>query len=483
MSARFSPSRDDYSQLFYAKSPHHSAMLNSPSQKPSLSYEQSIRKLSPNNSTIHHNPVGKHADITYAYYGDKGLPYSHAQGHSLSDGEQYKVFTARMKAMAEQTMKSWADVADIKFTLATNPEKADLKFGEHGNPSNEPNNVMAFGGGYTTWVKGLPEVWINEYDHIHGEGRVPGSFITQGYAHEIGHALGLAHPGHYNGGNPNYARNADYAEDSHGYTLMSYFSEQNTGQDFKGDSAEGPMLHDIAAIQHLYGANMHTRAGDTTYGFNSNSDRVDMSLHSPNDRIICSVWDAGGYNTFDFSGYKQNQKIDLHELAFSDVGGLKGNVSIAKGTHIQKVIGGQGDDVLIGNDDHNTIIGNGGNNLIYGGKGGDMLTGGSGHNTFLYGHMSDSTVDDPDTITNFKTGQDKIDLTGLYGGHNAAVPYASDGHTDRPGAVFVVSSYMNGGQKMTDLYITLDNHSHDHHDMKIKIVGDFSLHDVDTFPA
>lgn len=112
---------------------------------------------------------------------------------------------------------------------------------------------------------------------------------------------------------------------------------------------------------------------------------------------------------FDFSGFEQDQKIDLHEMAFSDVDDLKGNVSIVKGTHIQKVIGGYGNDVLIGNDDHNTIIGNGGNNLIDGGKGGDILTGGSGHNTYLYG----SSVDDTDFITDFKTGRTRLILPGF----------------------------------------------------------------------
>lgn len=54
---------------------------------------------------------------------------------------------------------------------------------------------------------------------------------------------------------------------------MSYFSEQNTGADYKGVWPSGPQLDDITAIQKLYGANTTTRTGDTTYGFNSNTDR------------------------------------------------------------------------------------------------------------------------------------------------------------------------------------------------------------------
>ena len=34
---------------------------------------------------------------------------------------------------------------------------------------------------------------------------------------------------------------------------MSYWEEQNTGQDFKGAYFSAPLLDDIAAIQKLYG--------------------------------------------------------------------------------------------------------------------------------------------------------------------------------------------------------------------------------------
>ena len=37
--------------------------------------------------------------------------------------------------------------------------------------------------------------------------------------------------------------------------------------------AATPLIHDILAIQQIYGADMTTRTGDTTYGFNSNAGR------------------------------------------------------------------------------------------------------------------------------------------------------------------------------------------------------------------
>ncbi|MCE1685442.1 M10 family metallopeptidase C-terminal domain-containing protein, partial [Enterobacter hormaechei] len=143
---------------------------------------------------------------------------------------------------------------------------------------------------------------------------------------------------------PGYINSAEYFEDTRAHTVMSYFSEKYTGQDFKGNYSSAPLLNDISAIQDLYGANMETRTGDTVYGFNSNTDRDFMTATDANSKLVFSVWDAGGEDTFDFSGFSQNQRINLNEGAFSDVGGLKGNVSIARGVVIENAIGGSGDD-------------------------------------------------------------------------------------------------------------------------------------------
>ena len=76
-----------------------------------------------------------------------------------------------------------------------------------------------------------------------------------------------------------------------------------------------PLLHDIAAIQRLYGANMTTRTGDTTYGFNSNADRESFHIDSAGEKVVFAVWDAGGKDTFDFSGYSEDQWIRLGEVS------------------------------------------------------------------------------------------------------------------------------------------------------------------------
>ena len=57
-----------------------------------------------------------------------------------------------------------------------------------------------------------------------------------------------------------------------------------------------PLLHDIAAIQAIYGANTSTRAGDTVYGFNSNTTR-DVYDFNLNPQPVISLWDGNGVDT------------------------------------------------------------------------------------------------------------------------------------------------------------------------------------------
>src|SRR5882757_2986753 len=129
-----------------------------------------------------------------------------------------------------------------------------------------------------------------------------------------------------------------------------------------------PMVDDVAAIQAIYGADMTTRAGDTTYGFHSNAGRAVFDFTVDTTPIV-TIWDAGGNDTLDLSGYSANQRIDLHAGTYSDVGGMVNNVAIAYGVTIESAIGGSGNDTITGNDVNNVLRGNGGNDTIDGGAG------------------------------------------------------------------------------------------------------------------
>ncbi len=68
-----------------------------------------------------------------------------------------------------------------------------------------------------------------------------------------------------------------------------------------------------------------------------------------------------------------------------------------------------------GNAGNNVITGNSGNDTLNGGAGLDTLTGGAGNDVFLF-QFSQSTVANPDRITDFAIKSDKIDLLSAAGG-------------------------------------------------------------------
>ena len=311
-------------------------------------------------------------------------------------------------------LQSWSDVANVVFNR--------VGAGTTGEGAYSNSATMLFGN-YTAGAEGAAafayypsgsasggDVWINtSYDDP-----VIGNYAMLALIHEIGHAIGFSHPGEYNAGagvTITYSANAEYYEDSRQYTVMSYFSASNTGANHGGAYAATILLDDIAAAQRTYGVNTTTRTGDTVYGFNSTADRPWFLASTASTKLIFAVWDAGGVDTLDFSGYSQNQVITLIAGHFSNVGGLTGNVAIAIGATIENAIGGSGADTLIGNSVANRLTGN---------AGADTLTGNGGADIFVI-----TVGGGADTITDFTLGSDLVDVSA-FGGYLSIVQSGAD---------------------------------------------------------
>ena len=320
------------------------------------------------------------------------------------------------KFLAQTAMQAWSEVANITFVQTSG--SANITFTHNGTMQAVTNASWFANGSISSATVNISADWITT-DGGSNDGKTGiDSYGYQTYLHEIGHAIGLGHQGPYNG-SASYSTNAVYANDTWQYSLMSYFAEPN----YSGSSYRyvvTPQMADILAVGSIYGAPTTTRASDTVYGFNSNAGAV-FSFGNYTSAPALTIYDSGGNDTLDCSGYSASQTIDLHAGAFSSVGGLINNIGIALGTTIEKAIGGTGNDTLIANDAGCTLLGGGGNDTLIGGSGADRMTGGSGGDTLTGGGSSDLFVfllgDSPvggqrDRITDFVSGADRIDLSG-----------------------------------------------------------------------
>lgn len=335
----------------------------------------------------------------------------------LGSSPNFSAFSAAQRAAETRNMQLVSDVANLSFVEV--PDN-----GQPGGPANKrigfynvnSSNVPYWGAAkdYSVQSETEPngEIYgVNQAVNLWRANQQGGWGIGESnprkLMHELLHTVGLDHPGPYNGDSADYESQALFYQDSHQYTVMSYWLASVTGADHVADSgvtwfASTPLLYDVAALQYLYGANMTTRTGNTVYGFNATADRevFNLSLH-PN--AVFTIWDAGGRDTLDLSGFVTPSRIDLHQGAFSDAGQLTSNISIAFGARIEDAVGGVANDQITANELQNRLTGGGG---------GDIFTF-TEHDAQLGWVRSDGKKALSDTIADFVSGQDRIDLSAI----------------------------------------------------------------------
>lgn len=375
----------------------------------------------------------------------------------------YSMLTAAERNLAINALAAWSDIIGVTFQPVTSG--GQLVFDNSDDPSTEGPDAYTeanySGGVYTSATVQISSSWVTGSQ---GYGTSLNSYGYQTYLHEIGHALGLGHAGNYNG-EADYAADALFREDAWSTSIMSYFSPTENsyfaGMGFTDDFTLTPMNADIIAMQRMYGLSTTTRTGNTTYGFNSNAGR-DVYNANLMSNVSYTVFDSGGNDTLDYSGFSQNQKINLVSETFSNVGPGIGNVMIARGTIIENAIGGSGSDTITGNAAANRLVGNGGSDYLSGGDGNDFLTGGIGNDELTGGLGNDTFIDtrsslNTDEIMDFSSGDRIVFVDATLSGFSFNLSGQTLNYTGgsltlyglQLGLSFVASAAAEGGVQLT----------------------------------
>jgi len=132
--------------------------------------------------------------------------------------------------------------------------------------------------------------------------------------------------------------------------------------------------------------------GNDVYWVDDSGDAVVEDLNGGTDTVKTGL-----------SSYTLSDNVET--LTFTGTGAFTGTGNALGNT----LNGGAGDDVLAGMAGKDSLVGGIGNDWLIGGTGADTLTGGVGNDVFVFDSLTTST--DKDTIKDYVTGEDHLDLS------------------------------------------------------------------------
>ena len=299
-------------------------------------------------------------------------------GLSQTDAAGFTAVTAAQKTAVKAAFSYISSLVNVTFNFVSDPSAADIDFGQ-----NFQANSAATA--YEPHTNGTnPSYLLLAKNADTNSNFSQGSYGWETLLHEVGHTLGLKHPGNYDAnGAPSPGPYLPEATDNRRYSIMSYNDASDSRNVTTKTSSAGTtytgsivnpstfMQYDVASLQYLYGANTSTAAVTKTY--------------SSAFRGMETIWAPKG-GTLDASAASKSI-IDLRAGAFSSINILASpakllplapsavkdwqtytgynNVAMAYGSKIGTVKTGQSDDAIYIATNNVTVDGGAGNDAVY----------------------------------------------------------------------------------------------------------------------
>ncbi|MEQ8816123.1 MAG: hypothetical protein RLO51_17230 [Thalassobaculum sp.] len=361
------------------------------------------------------NLMGEAVTVTYSFM---------SANPSYNSGDTtFAEFNATMKAAARLALAEWSDVATISFVeVADAGDGGTIRFG---------SNAQTDSAGYAYYPSASAiggDVWISNLFSYNTSPEVGGfGYLT--LMHEVGHAIGLKHPGAYSSSDegPYLSSSVDNTDN----TVMSY-----TDGSVVYPTSVGP--YDILAARYLYGFSGTGTIGNLTFGSDSaetfSGDSGTQYIHARDGADYIAVF-GGNDGVAAGSGTDTVLAGDGNDLVYGNIGsdllsGGSGNDTLYGGQNdgpqssgslsdqplayrvgADTVVGGNGQDLIYGNHGGDLLSGGASADKMFGGQDNDTMSGGSGDDT-LYGNRGDDLLIGGDGFDRFymaeTTGNDTI---------------------------------------------------------------------------